>query len=256
MRHFPTPSRKRQGYALIELIITLGIAAIIAVSVWQVYGERQMITRGTTTSLAVESLIFNADTAYASQIGFATISGASSTPINMPRLADAIDNDLPRGVDRAGATFINPFGGTWALGAAQTNPSGPMDLLTITITQVPRGECQVVLGNVAPFVYDTRVNGTLVHLQPLTPADAPLRNSVSLTQGMPLCEAQNTMVFRHLKRLELPDLRRMYPYGREGLTDEERGLSPSWRYQESFLEHYNRLEAAASARETAQSAMD
>ena len=249
-------ARKSQGYALIELIITLGIGAIMAVTVWQIYGERQAISRGTTTSLAVESLIHSADAAYASEIDFVARSGVMAVPATMVDLANAVDNDLPRGVERSGSTFLNQFGGTWTLGTARSVPAGPMDLLTLTVTEVPRAECQVVLGNIAPFVHDTRVNGTLVHLVPMTPADAPNRNSVDLAQGMPLCVGRNTMVFRHLKHINLPDLRRMYPYGHGGLTEEEQGLSPSWRYSESFLEHYNRLQAAANAREAAQVALD
>lgn len=256
------PLRSRnKGFMLVELIMTLGIGAIIAVSVWAVYSERQVLTRGTETGLAVEQLIFQADASYTSSIEYTQ----GGNPITMQALSFSMDNELPRGVEREGATYVNRFGGTWSLGTASSISTTLQDILVVTATDIPRSECQVIMSHVAPFVYETYVNGTLVHLHPMTPADGDSRNSVNLEQAMPLCQgASNTMVFHHLKDLKLPDLRRYHPYA-DDLTDEERGIVPTpcdpphcvpWRYQETYLDHYNRLHAAWDARESAQSAMD
>lgn len=250
----PAAPRRQKGLALVELIITLGIGSLIAIAVWAVYAERRVISTGTTQAFAVTDLMDAADRAYASSVGFATDEGGSQ-PISMDRLAAAIQNDLPAGVYVSGASYVNTFGGTWTVTAESTNGGTTLDLVRVQTTNVPRGQCQVMLQQVAPFIYDTRVNGSLVGLE-RTAGNSTLttRNSLNFAQALPLCQASNTMQFRRMKSMRLTDLRRIKPFP-SALTDEERGLSPSFSYRENYQFHYTRVQNALAAREAAQAAL-
>ncbi len=247
--------RRQKGLALVELIITLGIGSLIALSVWVAYADRRVISNGTTQAFAVTDLMDLADRSYSSSIGFAIGSGSTAQPLSLDRLAVAANNELPSGVAVAGGSYVNNFGGPWSMAAESTNGGTTLDLVAVETSGIPRGECQVMLQQVAPFIYDTTVNGNLVGLE-RTAGNSELttRNSLNFGQALPLCQASNTMKFRRLKSIRLTDLRRVRPLP-STLTDEEQGLNPSFSYQENYLFHYNRVQAALNARESAQAAI-
>ena len=246
---------REKGLALVELIITLGIGALIATSVWVAFAERRVISTGSTQAFAVTDLMDLADRSYASSIGFSTGGSGASQSISLDQLAASAQNDLPAGVSVAGGGDVNDFGGAWTVTAESTNGGTTLDLVRIQATNIPRGQCRVMLQQVSPFIYDTRVNGTLVGLE-RTAGNSTLttRNSLNFAQALPLCQATNTMQFRRMKAMKLTDLRRIQPFP-STLTPEERGLQPSFSYQENYQFHYDRVQAALSAREAAQAAL-
>lgn len=252
------PRRASQGYALVELILTLGIGAVIAAAVWSVYAERRVLIRGTEHAQAIKLLQAKADEAYALSIEFESDDGSgtgTTEALTLARLANASNGELPREVIPSGTLYTHYWGGTWAMSAESASGGAYMDLQVLEMTAVPQGECRIILQQVAPLMYDTHVNGDLVGLE-LAPGSTIARNSLNYAQSMPLCVATNTMRFRKLKELNVSDLRRSQPvYG--PLTPEERGEVDGGRhYQEAFLPHYDRMQAAMAARETAQQALD
>lgn len=255
----PMPSlplrRREKGLALVELIITLGIGSLIALSVWVAFADRKVISTGATHAFAVTDLMDMADRSYASSIGFSTGTGTAALPVSLDRLAASAQNDLPAGVSVSGAAYENNFGGGWTVTAESTNGGATLDLVRVETTNIPRGQCRVMLQQVSPYVYDTRVNGNLVGLE-RTAGNSTLttRNSLNFTQALPLCQATNTMSFRRMKSIRLTDLRRIQPFP-STLTEEEQGLRPSFSYQESYQYHYDRVQAALATRESEQAAL-
>lgn len=248
--------RPQKGYALAELILTLGIGTIIAASVWSVFSERREADRATRHAEAINSLLFQADRAYALSIEFATEpTPGNKLPISLDRLVAAASADIPVQIESSPSGFVNYWGGTWSVNAESTNGGGVLDLVVLETTQVPRNECTIILQQVSPYVYDSYVNGRLVGLE-RTEGNTVARNSLNYSQALPLCMSSNTMRFRKLKDLNLSTLRKYQPFS-GSLTAQERGDAPGDRhYQQAYLPNYNRVRAALSARETAQQALD
>lgn len=248
------PSRKQAGFALAELIITLGIGVLITAGVWAAYSERRAIAKGTSQGMVAESLMDIADTQYAFNIGFVSDVGTAQ-PLSLDRLVAAAGGEVPRGIFEVGGAYQNTWGGAWVVQAESTDGGTTLDLVVVETTQVPPAECQVMVNQLAPFIYDTRVNGDLVRLEPAEGAPAGVRTTVDFN-ALALCdEPANTLRMRRLKALDLSTLRRIRPYP-DGLTDEEQGIGLNDRYRISFASQHARIEAALDAREQAQVALD
>lgn len=247
-------AKSQKGYTLTELILTLGIGAIIASAVWRVYAERRVMDRASRHAEAIQGLFRAADRTYAQSIEYATVDNAGAkVNVSLDRLAAAMSGDVPKEVVPLASGYSNYWGGTWVVSTAST-ASGIADLAVVETTLVPQAECRVILQQVSPFVYDTYVNGRLVGLQ-MTSGTTVARNSLNYAQALPLCSASNTMRFRKLKELELSELRQIQPFSGP-LTPAERGDIPATRhYQQAYLPHYNRVRDALAARETAQQAL-
>ena len=248
------PLFRSRGYSLIELILTLGIGSIIAMAVWSVFGERQVLVRATKQAQAVHSIFYQADRAYASSIEFTVGDGAGGVlPLNLERLSVAARGDLPAELIGDPGDFTNEWGGRWTLSTGSATGAF-QDLAILETDQVPQSECRMMLQQVSPFIYDTYVNGSLVGLQ-LNEADSLYRNSLNFTQALPLCQGgNNTLRFRKIKDINLTELRRRRPFYGD-LTEEERGDAVSERYKQDYLTHFNRIQAAMTSRENAQLAL-
>lgn len=248
--------RPQKGYALAELILTLGIGTIIAASVWGVYAERRVANRATKHADAIQSLFHQSDKVYALSIEFVTVDGSGTeVPLSLDRLAAATSADIPVEVQPSASGYVNYWGGTWNVGTASTNGGSVLDLVTVETTNIPQDECIIILQQVSPFVYDTYVNGNLVGLE-RTEGNTVARNSLNFTQALPLCQDSNTMRFRKLKELNLSALRKTQPFS-GSLTPQERGdVAGDRHYQQAYLPNYNRVRDALAARETAQQALD
>lgn len=253
---------RQSGYTLLELLMTMGIGVIIASSIWSAYASHKVITDADGQSSTVRALFKSADSAYALSIEFATTDTTGTrNPISLDQVVAATSGELPQGlsssVSGGVATYSNLWGGAVSMTAESSDGGATLDLLKIETKGIPESQCRRMLENLSPFVYDTRVNGSLVKLDLDPGADVNHRTNLNFKQAYPLCVASNTMDFRRLKELNLSALRRIKPYT-QTLTPEEQGLGPACPsqdhciYDQAFLPNYTRLQAALAAREAAQ----
>lgn len=249
------PLRPRQaGYALIELILVLGIGTFMAGAVWSVYAERRTVMRAAAHAQAVLALLDSADQVYSLSIEFATEDASGDkTSVSLDSLAASASGELPAVVGTTESGYGNVWDGFWVVTAGSSDGGTTLDMMEVQLTQVPEAECRLILPQVSPFIYDTNVNGQLVSLEN-APGNTVARSTLNYAQALPLCAKVNTMTFRRLKTLDLSNLRRMKPYAGP-LTPEEQGTAPSRHYRQAFLPHYTRIQNALADREAAQAAL-
>ena len=240
-------------------MLALVIGVIITAIVVSVAVDQQNDAHTQEAAYAVQAIRTQADAAYANSLGYMTTDGA---PVTMQALF-GYDQRFPRGVYNTATPgtaptddqITNTWGGTYAVTANNTVASAPgacgqaarppQDLLAITLTQVPSKACNQLIGTLAPQMYDTYINTTLVGLDPAPSAAGPGRRGVRYTQAAPLCDhATNTLVFRWLKPLDFNTLR-SYPQTTVMTAAEQACLQPQ----------YTRVQDANTAREAAQLAL-
>lgn len=240
MRH-PIVSR---GFALIELLLVLGIGTALMVAVWAMYATRNEDLRVEQSFDAIDQLVMAADSNYSSSRGY-FLATTPAQPATLAQLHAAI-GELPDPIiHQGGSSYTNPWGGTWTVSAASTAGTH-LDLLTIALTNLPAQSCVSLVSRMAPRMYDTRVNNTLVGLAPARTTDAAGRNQVRAGQLIPLCQqANNTVLFRRLKPINYSMLR-------------DQPMDPntlSARETTDYLPVFQRVEQAMANREAAQVAI-
>ncbi len=233
---------KKRGFALIELLLVLGIGVLFAAAAWLAYASRMEDFRVEQSFNAIDRIIDVSDQAYASSPGYWLNSMAGNQNISLDNIKSTL-NDLPDAIiDQGGGSYTNSWGGTWTVGNANTS-SGDRDLLVITTTRIPASACTNFVALMAPRMYDTRVNNGLVALQPAATINSAGRNAIRPDKVIPLCaQANNTIVFRRLKPVDYTMLRDQ-PMNNKNLSARE---------NTSYVPVFNRVEQAMRDRETAQ----
>ena len=249
--------KKSKGFSLIELMLSLGVGAIIVGAVWWKFNNFQTGFRAQQHSNAVKFIMDGADNVYAHNVEFATVNDAGTkTLANASRVMTAITGEVPAEIYLNGANYQHYWGGNWTVSTASST-GALQDLLAVQLTNIPEVVCRDMIVSLAPEMYDVRVNNNLVSLEKNDNQTPVWRSTVNLTKSYPLCRSgNNTLIFRKLKELNLAELRRMKPF-HNALTPEEQGLNRSARrYRVDYLSQHNRLQQAYQNRENAQAALD
>lgn len=238
-------TKTTRGFALLELLMALGIGVLMMAAVWAVFGQREQDLRVQKAFDAIEQLVTVADTGYASSEGYWVTTASGVQAITLQRL-HALIVELPDSIiHQGGTTYTNPWGGNWTVGSAST-ASGNRDLMVITLTDLPVQSCITLVSRMAPRMFDTRVNSSLVGLTPARTQNAAGRDRVRTDQLIGLCEdGDNTVAFRRLKPVDYTMLRSQ-PMNPNTLS--------AWDTTH-YLPAFQRIEQAMTAREAAQVAI-
>lgn len=187
-RFSPRRSRRQAGFSLLEVILVLGIAAAIVAAILMVYGKYQDTARANMDVDDVRSLFSAADSYYKNQ--------SSYTGVSMAVLNTA--NALPGRLENQ-PTYTNVWGGTFNMGSA-SSVSGSGDLLVLTSDGLPMVACERLIAVLAPEMYDTSVNGSVVPLAPAKDLNGWERYYTDQARATSLCSGNNNiLVFRQLK---------------------------------------------------------
>lgn len=242
----------QSGFSLLELMLALGIGALVMAVAFAAYDGRRNDAEVSLLDADVSSLVYKANMAYMGSGQYSL--GNVTTLINATRLNDA-SGGLPSGSFIPDATmtsgFRNVWGGQASISAVSSNASTTRDLLQISLANIPPKVCIDIVARIAPRMYDTRVDGTLVGLSPAKTAQSQGRYGIRVAQVAPLCaSATNTIVFRYLKPLNY-SLFRSLPVSKTFTP----GKTPQSDEATAIQANYTRIENAMTARETAQLAI-
>lgn len=243
----PFSSRAR-GFALIELLLVLGVGVVMMIAVWATFAQRNQDLKVSQSFDTIEQLGLLADSAYSTSPGYWLNGPMGAEPVTLQKLQSVID-ELPETIiDQGGGNYTNPWAGAWTVGAANS-VAGTNDLLVMTMAGLPTQACITLVSRMAPRQYDTRVNGTLVGLTPARTTTANGRSAVRGGQLIPLCQQnQNTVIFRRMKPVDYTLLRDQ-PMNPNTLT------TGTGSETERYLPVFQRVEQAMAAREAAQVAL-
>lgn len=243
---------RQSGFSLLELMLALGIGVLLMAAIYAGYNSRRSEAEISVMDADMDSLIYKANMAYAGSFQFAT-TGGTTVPVSAQRL-----NDAAGGLPSAfipDATSISGYRHFWGapaiIGAASTDGGVTLDLLTVQLNDIAPDECIDLVGRLAPRMYDTFVDGNLVGLTPARTAASQGRFNIRVEQVAPLCaQDQNDILFRFLKPLNYSMFRSLpvTPTFTPGST-------PQSDEQTAIQAHFTRVEAAMTARETAQVAL-
>lgn len=237
-------SHTQSGFTLVETLLALGLGILVMVAVYIGYATKRTDAEIEILDTAIDVVISKASMAYSSEPGY-RLNNGSNRLITSENLAADVGG-LPEGFVATGnAAQYNNFWNGQANITAQSSNGSIYDLLTITLTNLPTRVCVDLVNRVAPRVYDTRVNNSLVGLTPARNREGLGRNAVKPGQMVPLCQQNgNTVQIRHLKPFNFTIIRSQ-PIGQTMTAAEDAAITPN----------YNRIEAALTARETAQNAI-
>jgi hypothetical protein len=241
-------SCRYHGFALIELLLVLGVGVLIISLVWSTYASRNEDVKVVRTLDGLNRLVDIADSSYSTTAGYSRVVGATTQYATVADL-HASAKELPDSIlDLGAGAYSNLWGGTWT--ASVENSTGTAaDLLALTVTQLPSYACLQLVGFASPKMYDTTINGTLVGLSPARTTAVLGRSEIRVPTTVSLCAAAtNTIKFRHFKPVDYTMLRN-HPFGQT--------LDPNPASVENtvYVPTYNRVEAAITAREAAQVAL-
>lgn len=248
--------RRSAGFTLIEFLVALVLGMLVVAVGLGIGYQHAQDAQVQELQTAVFSVVDQANNTYATNIGYQASDGTTPT---MPSLF-ALDNRFPYGIVNQTSGQTTPttaqVGTNWgaftvgvestsmaATPACQVAPVGAAnDLLTMTITQLPDKACAGLMTGVAPSMYDTYVNGSLVAL---VANGAGSRQGVNQAKAGPLCTGgNNTVKFRFLKPLRFGDLR-----------NQPMTTTMTAQEQACVVPQYTRIQNAMAARESAQNAL-
>lgn len=182
-------SHSQKGLSLLELMLVLLGFAMILVLIFVQNISRQEHTQSLQAADAINNVFNDLQDIVTNQVDF--------TGISMTTVAKM--NNLPVMLGK-GPSYHTPWGGDFSL-APSSSSVGSNDLAAITLTGVPKSQCQQIATIVSPTIYDTTVNGSVVPLGPPPTTQMPGRANVDFNKLQALCNNSNTMVFRQLKNL-------------------------------------------------------
>lgn len=247
MANLRAPTRPHSlGFTLIELVLVLGVGALVTAGVYASFASREQDVKVRVTAQDMNDLVKAADRVYATSHEY-RING---TPVSLPVLR-ASARTLPASFyDQGGSNFKNPWGGDWTIGT-QSSDGTTGNLFRIYASGIPSYACARLVSATSPRAYSTRINNSLVALSPArTPASLG-RSDPDMIQVTRLCSEseQNELVFLYLKPADYQSLRQQ-PMLETLMPGLETCTAPG-----CFQPTYDRTEAALNAREAAQQAL-
>jgi hypothetical protein len=136
----PIKSRKVRGLSLIEALLFLGIAAVVAIGVFSYYNTASNTTKMNSAQTQIQALVGGVKTLYSSQTNFTSL----TEPLII-QAGKAPDNAVD------GNSLINPWGGN-------INVAGSARFFELTYQGIPRDACTGIL---AAGMLD---NGSLIQM--------------------------------------------------------------------------------------------
>ena len=245
-------ARRQSGFSLVELLLALGIGVLVMAAAFAAYDTRRSDAEVNVLDADIDALVYKANMAYSNSNQYVQTTG-SAAPITAQRLNDAAGG-LPNAfIPDASVTsgFSHFWGGEASIGADSSDGGVTRDLLTLTLADIEPEVCIDLVGRIAPRMYDTLVDGTLVGMGPARTAARQGRNAIRVDQVVPLCAGdQNDIVFRYLKPLDYsifrsPPVSSSFTPGETNDSDEAIAI----------VGNFNRIEAAMDDREAAQVAL-
>lgn len=184
-----TSALLQKGASLLEVLLVLAAFAVLIVLILVGNSWRQAHTQSVQAEDAITAVFGGLQDIVINQKDFAGIS--MTTVANMRNLPVMLG---------AGPIYKTPWGGVFSL-ARSSSPADTNDLAAITLTLVPRTQCQDIATSLSPFLYDTKVNGKVVALGPPPTTQMPGRANVIFSKLQLSCKDSNTMIFRQMKSL-------------------------------------------------------
>ena len=184
------PLKQQQGLSLIELLLVLAAFAVMLTLIFVGNKWRTVHTQSLEAEDSIVALFKSAQNVMSNQINFTNLSMSTISGLR----------DFPS-VLGSGSTYHMPWGGSVTIGPS-SSPADTNDLVAITMTNVPIGQCQQIATVISPKIYDTTINGQVVALTPPPTTEMPGRANVDFSKLQADCTDSNTMVFRQLKNLD------------------------------------------------------
>ena len=136
--------KKSSGISLIQLIIVVGIIAILLIGIYSVYTKKIDDAKAVQTDDLILNLKDRVINFYNNQSDYTGLSMASMNSANM--LPDNMENVS------GSANTNDAFGGSITLAPASTGASAQLDLAQITITQIPDDVCTKIVTDIGPRI--------------------------------------------------------------------------------------------------------
>ena len=177
-------NRNKKGFTLTEVLLDLGLAAIIIITIFLAYPKVLASMRADAESKNISTIVAGVKGLYT----------ASSTYTGLVNSVAANAKIFPDNMLNGSSTDpVNSWKGNVTLAAAATGPSGVAgSSFTITYTAVPSNECAKMVTGLAANFYTVAVNGTAVKTAGGT-LDIPSTTTACNTGGN-----TNTLLFTSL----------------------------------------------------------
>ncbi len=147
-----------KGFSLIELLLVLGVLAILLVAAFVVYPQVRDRNQANTEVSNLTSTKANINNLYASKGGNYT--GLTTDIANQARVFPASMNN---NTFDAGQEITTAWGGGVQLGVTNSPAGGANRAFTVTYATVPQGVCLGLVSGAAGNFADITVGGTSVY---------------------------------------------------------------------------------------------
>lgn len=232
------------GFSILELMMVLVVGVFVATLSWTMYRSARAEMKVNQQADLFRYIVASADSITMTRDDYQIPNGGGATAINAGAIASltGTQNMFPTGSIGNASGIYGPLGQVTVSTASSAGSAN--DLLVLSTAQIPPKECVGLVIRMAPGIYDMRVNNNLVKLTPEPENGALGRSDAEPAQVARLCDnSSNTVSVRKLKSINFAAMRHD---GFGAFTGNEATV---------ITPLYNRMEAAMTAREAAQSSL-
>lgn len=232
------------GFSILELMMVLVVGVFVATLSWTMYRSARAEMRVNQHADLFRYIVASADSITMTRDDYQIPNGGGATAISAGAIASltGTQNMFPTGSIGNASGIYGPLGQVTVSTASSAGSAN--DLLVLSTAQIPAKECIGLVIRMAPGIYDMRVNNNLVKLTPEPGNGALGRSDAEPAQVATLCNSSsNTVSVRKLKSINFAAMRHD---GFGAFTGNEATV---------ITPLYNRMEAAMTAREAAQSSL-
>jgi len=179
--------RKMKGLTLIEVLLALGVAAIIIVGAIAFFSSAASAARVNQAQSEVQAFVASVNSLYVAQPNFAGLSGT---------VLDSAGK-VPAGIRVSAGVVRNPFGGTYTFDPAAFN-GAENAAFTVTMNNVPQSSCVEMLSSTSlsgAGLYGVAASGTVTAPTAPTGGDTPARPDIAAATTQCSHAQQNTIRF-------------------------------------------------------------